>query len=131
MSCQRSPCVGCCASTTAQTRWRQMEVVEVRERQSSTSRHGLGRRRRQVRARKRSAAQVCRGSESADYSQNALRNKVNKIRSTHHESRHLHATAAELWMLRFGGRARGWLDFYPRISGISHIGRVFNRTRGE
>eukprot|EP00964_Phaeocystis_antarctica_P161425 scaffold133354_cov47-Phaeocystis_antarctica.AAC.2 len=38
VSCERSPCVGCCASTTAQTRWRRMEVVEVRERQSGTSR---------------------------------------------------------------------------------------------
>ena len=71
VSCQRSPCVGCCASTTAQTRWRRMEVVEVRERQSRTSRQarlapspppGAG-----ARGERLMAAQVCRGGESADY----------------------------------------------------------------
>eukprot|EP00964_Phaeocystis_antarctica_P143759 scaffold109363_cov54-Phaeocystis_antarctica.AAC.1 len=81
VSCQRSPCVGCCAGTTAQPRWRRMEVVEVRERQSRTSRQawlapcgGSGGGVRllpplaaaQVRAERALGAQVCRGGESAD-----------------------------------------------------------------
>eukprot|EP00964_Phaeocystis_antarctica_P015505 scaffold8584_cov61-Phaeocystis_antarctica.AAC.1 len=69
VSCQRSPCVGCCASTTAQTRWRRMEVVEVRERQRRTSRQAWLAPSPPPGARERAlAAQVCRGGESADYS---------------------------------------------------------------
>ena len=72
VSCQRSPCVGCCASTTAQTRWRRMEAVEVRVRQSRTSRQawlapcgdsdaGL-----RLLPPVRAWPKVCRGGESAD-----------------------------------------------------------------
>eukprot|EP00964_Phaeocystis_antarctica_P018464 scaffold10207_cov62-Phaeocystis_antarctica.AAC.1 len=69
VSCQRSPCVGCCASTTAQTRWRRMEVVEVRERQSRTSRKAWLAPSPPPGARVASAGRPsCRGGESADYS---------------------------------------------------------------
>ena len=76
--------VGCCASTTAQTRWRRVEVVEVRKRQSRTSRQAwlaaaveacaFCRRLPPPGARGASslAAQVCRGCEGADYSSSTL-----------------------------------------------------------
>ena len=77
VSCQRSPCVGCCASTTAQTRWRRVEVVEVRKRQSRTSRQAWLAaaveacafcRRLPPPGARGASAQVCRGGERADYS---------------------------------------------------------------
>eukprot|EP00964_Phaeocystis_antarctica_P039610 scaffold22654_cov101-Phaeocystis_antarctica.AAC.1 len=67
-------------------------------------------------ARRALAAQVCRGGESADYH----RGSRLTIRSTHHESAHLHATVKEWWMLISSSAREGrgrWL-----LRGGEHVG---------
>ena len=68
VSCQRSPFVGCCASTTAGIGWRRMEVRCGRGRAGRAGRAWLGR----PVARERLVNQVCRGGGSTDLNASAI-----------------------------------------------------------